>query len=162
MRVKKQVPFFTLFVLSAFATDGSSAFFVHDTTTTTTITTKTYFYKSSTRRRQSMPYCCDRPGRSLIRLNVDSANKEAEENDGDGGGIEQELERLQDQLQYIEAIEARNKAQLDSFVDEEDQWNSMDEEERELLKSKDAIQQKMELLTEQLVMLWMGQKSQDG
>ena len=145
MRVKKQFPFSTWFVLSIFAThDGSfsNAFLVRDT--------ETKFYKSS---RQCLPFASTS---TLVRLNGDNNN------DNDGGGIQEELERLQDQLQYIEAIESRNEAQLDSFVDEEDQWNSMEEEERELLKSKEAIQQKMELLTEQLVMLWMGQKSQDG
>jgi hypothetical protein len=87
-------------------------------------------------------------------------------NDSDEGepksGIEVELGRLQEQLSLIEALEARNKAQLDSFVDEDDQWNSMEKEERTLLKSKDSIVEKMEFLTEQMVMLWMGQKSQDG
>jgi hypothetical protein len=87
-------------------------------------------------------------------------------NDSDEGepksGIEAELGRLQEQLSLIEALEARNKAQLDSFVDEEDQWNSMEEEERNLLKSKDSIDEKMEFLTEQMIMLWIGQKSQDG
>lgn len=82
--------------------------------------------------------------------------------ENDGGAIQQELERLQDQLSIIEALEERNKAQLESFIDEEDQWNSMEEEEREFLKSKDSVIEQMELLTEQLVMLWMGQKSQDG
>ena len=82
--------------------------------------------------------------------------------ENDGGAIQQELERLQDQLSIIEALEERNKAQLESFVDEEDQWMSMDEEEREFLKSKDNVIEQMEILTEQLVMLWMGQKSQDG
>jgi hypothetical protein len=87
-------------------------------------------------------------------------------NDSDEGepksGIEAELGRLQEQLSLIEALEARNKAQLDSFVDEEDQWNSMEKEERNLLKSKDSIDEKMEFLTEQMIMLWIGQKSQDG
>lgn len=82
--------------------------------------------------------------------------------ENDGGAIQQELERLQDQLSIIEALEERNKAQLESFIDEEDQWSSMEDEEREILKSKDSVIEQMELLTEQLVMLWMGQKSQDG
>lgn len=56
----------------------------------------------------------------------------------------------------------RNKAQLESFVDEQDQWESLEEYERELLMSKDSILQKMEGLTEQLVMLFMGQKMKDG
>ena len=89
-----------------------------------------------------------------------SLSQDSTENDGEA--IQQELERLQDQLSIIEALEERNKAQLESFIDEEDQWNSMEEEEREILKSKDSVIEQMELLTEQLIMLWMGQKSQDG
>eukprot|EP00980_Cylindrotheca_fusiformis_P009204 scaffold2003_cov139-Cylindrotheca_fusiformis.AAC.20 len=88
------------------------------------------------------------------------------ENDADGeienNGIEAELQRLQDQLSSIEALEARNEAQLDSFVNEEDQWNSMEAEEQNLLKSKDEVIEKMETLAEQMVVLWMGQKSQEG
>ena len=82
--------------------------------------------------------------------------------ENDGGAIQQELERLQNQLSIIEALEERNKAQLESFIDEEDQLASMEEEEREFLKSKDSVIEQMEILTEQLVMLWMGQNSQDG
>ena len=89
-----------------------------------------------------------------------SLSQDSTENDG--GAIQQELERLQNQLSIIEALEERNKAQLESFIDEEDQFNSMEEEERDLLKSKDSVIEQMELLTEQLIMLWMGQKSQDG
>ena len=76
--------------------------------------------------------------------------------------IEMELERLQEQLSLIEALEARNEAQLDSFVDKEDQWNSLENEERTLLESKDAVVQRLDILGEQLVQLWMGQKSMEG
>ncbi|KAL3938323.1 MAG: hypothetical protein SGBAC_006738 [Bacillariaceae sp.] len=81
---------------------------------------------------------------------------------GQQSGIEAELERLQEQLHLIEALEERNKAQLDSFVDEEDQRNSLEEDEKELLDSKEKIVERMDLLAEQMIMLWMGQKSQDG
>lgn len=77
-------------------------------------------------------------------------------------GIEEELERLQNQLSLIEALEERNKAQIESFVDEEDQWQSLEEEERDLLNSKYSIMQKIEELSEQLVMLFMGQKMRNG
>ena len=91
-------------------------------------------------------------------------------NDDDNNGrvrspsaaVEEELENLKNQLTLIEALEARNESQIDSFVDEEDQWNSMEEEDRTLLQSKDSILERMELLTEQLIQLWMGQKSMDG
>jgi hypothetical protein len=76
--------------------------------------------------------------------------------------FEEELDRLQQQLSWIEALEARNEAQLDSFIDKKDQWNSLEEEEKILLESKESIVQEMEILTEQLIQLWMGQKSMDG
>lgn len=76
--------------------------------------------------------------------------------------IEAELERLQQQLSLIEALEARNEAQLDSFVDKDGQWDSLGEEEKVLLESKESIIHEMEILAEQLVQLWMGQKSIDG
>jgi len=47
-------------------------------------------------------------------------------------------------------------------VDVEDQWDSLEEDERILLSSKDLITQEMESLTEQLVMLFMGQKMMEG
>ena len=131
-------------------------------TTTTTVTCRKLAIK-----RQGPSWPTSR--RCLQRLYLTSPDNEnnAQERDdnsasGGGGGIELELERIQDQLNLIEAIEARNRAQLDSFVDEDDQWNSMDEEEQIFLKSKDTLVKKMELLTEQLVNMWMGQKSMDG
>lgn len=86
---------------------------------------------------------------------------------GSNGGIsktsiEEELEQLQNQLSLIGALEERNKAQLGSFVDEEDQWDSLEEEERVFLRSKGSVIQQMEYLTEQLVMSFMGQKMMDG
>lgn len=80
----------------------------------------------------------------------------------DKTSIEEELERLQQTLATIEALEERNKAQLDSFVDEKDQWNSMEEFERELLDSKDDIVERMEKITEELLQMWMGAKSMEG
>jgi len=63
--------------------------------------------------------------------------------------VEEEFDRLQGQMHYIEALEIRNEAQLGSFVDREDQWNSMEEDERELLESKDSILLRMEYLREE-------------
>lgn len=76
--------------------------------------------------------------------------------------IEKELERLQQILTSIEALEERNKAQIDSFVDEQDQWESMDESERQLLESKSEVEKQMEKMTEELMQMWMGAKSMDG
>ena len=63
----------------------------------------------------------------------------------DSGIIQEEEEKeiLENELMLIEAIEERNNAQIDSFVDEQDQWESMDEGERQLLLSKDQILQKL-------------------
>jgi len=76
--------------------------------------------------------------------------------------IQTELERLQNQLSLIEALESRNASQLESFVDEQDQWESMEPEERQLLTSKLDILERLETLTQELVQLWMGAKSQEG
>ena len=76
--------------------------------------------------------------------------------------IEIELERLQQILTSIEALEERNKAQIDSFIDEQDQWESMDESERQLLESKTDVEKQMEKMTEELMQMWMGAKSMDG
>ena len=84
------------------------------------------------------------------------------EDNSSSGGIEEELEKLQHQLTLIEAIEERNKAQIYSFIDEEDQWNSMEEWEQELLSSKDALTQRMEQMTEELVLMFMGEKAKNG
>ena len=65
-------------------------------------------------------------------------------------------------LMALFSLQERNKAQLDSFVDEEHQWESMEEDERILLSSKEGIIQKMDDLAEELVMLFMGQKMKDG
>ena len=76
--------------------------------------------------------------------------------------IKQEIERLQQQLTYIGALEERNKAQLDSFVDEKDQWDSMEEDERQLLLSKTEIEMTLEQMTTELVTMWLGGKSMEG
>ena len=64
----------------------------------------------------------------------DNDNDDDDDNDGET------IETLQNQLVYIEALEERNKAQLDSFVDEEDQWESMEDYEKELMSSKEDLE----------------------
>ncbi|KAL7437250.1 hypothetical protein ACHAXM_005536, partial [Skeletonema potamos] len=83
-------------------------------------------------------------------------------NDDLSTGIEEELEKLQNQLTLIVALEERNKAQIESFIDEEDQWNSLEEWEQELLSSKEELTQRMEQLTEELVLMFMGEKAKNG
>lgn len=75
---------------------------------------------------------------------------------------ENELEQLQNSLSLIEALEERNRAQVDSFIDEQDQWNSLDEEEKLLLGSKVEIEKRIEDIVTGLVGDWIGQKSMDG
>lgn len=95
-----------------------------------------------------------------LRLTPDDGG--LEDGPSGSGGIEEEIERLQNQLTLIGAIEERNRAQLGSFVDEQDQWDSLDEEEREFLSSKDSIVTRMEQLSEELVLLFLGQKMKNG
>lgn len=76
--------------------------------------------------------------------------------------LEMELAQLQEHFTLIEALEARNEAQLESFIGQQDQWDSLVPEERQLLESKPQVQARMEILAEQLVQLWMGQKSMEG
>jgi hypothetical protein len=76
--------------------------------------------------------------------------------------VEEELNRLQNNLHAIEALEERNKAQIESFIDEADQWDSLEDYERELLQSKEAVVQRLNKMTEELLQMWMGAKSMDG
>jgi len=54
--------------------------------------------------------------------------------------------QLQNELHLIEAIEQRNVAQLGSFIDEKHQWDSMSQDERDLLLRKDFIVKRLEEL----------------
>ena len=94
------------------------------------------------------------------RSNADNDNSDRQTSESNI--LEEELERLQNQLSLIEALEERNKAQLESFVDEQDQWDSMDQEDRELLLQKDDIIRRLEILAEEVVQIWMGAKSMEG
>ena len=77
-------------------------------------------------------------------------------------GLANELEDIQYQLSLIEALEERNRAQLDSFVDENDQWESMEEHERQLLLSKETLEQRLEEILSDWVNSWVGRKSLEG
>lgn len=96
------------------------------------------------------------PRYSSVEGGSDTNEEESKSN------LELELEDLQNRLALIEALEERNKAQIESFVDEQDQWESLEPEEQELLQSKQDTIDRMELLAEQLVLGWMGQKSLEG
>ena len=90
---------------------------------------------------------------------ADNANESTSE---PSNAITEEMEQLQQQLTYIEVLEERNKAQLGSFVDAQDQWDSMEDEERQLLQSKADIERRLEQMTSELVSMWMGSKSMEG
>ena len=64
------------------------------------------------------------------------------------GNLLKEKQELEDELQLIWAIEQRNEAQLGSFVDEEAQWLSMTDEERQLLTRKPFVEECIEALNE--------------
>lgn len=81
--------------------------------------------------------------RAHWRLSATAADNEDADSEND---VQAKMEELQNQLSYIEALEERNLAQLDSFVDEEDQWESMEDFERELLLSKDDTIKELERL----------------
>ena len=49
------------------------------------------------------------------------------------------ISSLQNTLCSIEALEERNTAQMQSFIDEKDQWESLELYEQELLSSKEEI-----------------------
>jgi len=72
--------------------------------------------------------------------------------DGNGEGEQEDEEKsltsLQNTLASIEALEERNAAQLESFVDEEDQWESMEIFEQELLSSKENVLKQLEGLSD--------------
>mgnify|MGYP000592641296 CR=1 FL=1 len=53
--------------------------------------------------------------------------------------IHQEINQVEYQLSLIEALQERNKAQLDSFIDEQDQWDSMEDSDQELLSSEEEL-----------------------
>jgi len=112
------------------------------------------------RRRLSLENCLCNGVQALSRLCMSGGNED--DDPSSRTGIEEELERLQNQLSLIEAIEERNRAQLESFVDKKNQWESLEEDERVLLSSKDEILKKMEVLSEEIVMLFIGQKVKNG
>eukprot|EP00544_Gedaniella_sp_CCMP2646_P011490 CAMPEP_0202505080 /NCGR_PEP_ID=MMETSP1361-20130828/46335_1 /ASSEMBLY_ACC=CAM_ASM_000849 /TAXON_ID=210615 /ORGANISM="Staurosira complex sp., Strain CCMP2646" /LENGTH=72 /DNA_ID=CAMNT_0049138753 /DNA_START=318 /DNA_END=536 /DNA_ORIENTATION=- len=72
------------------------------------------------------------------------------------------MDELKYRISLIEALEERNKTQLDSFIDEQDQWESLEEHERNLLSSKQTAEDRMEDLVSELINDWMGRKSLDG
>jgi hypothetical protein len=76
--------------------------------------------------------------------------------DEDGGDDDAlVLEDLQNQLTWIEAIEERNLAQLESFIDERHQWESLETAEQDLLSRKQSILDSSDDLTKKLLLCKM-------
>ena len=57
-----------------------------------------------------------------------------------------EYNALQNELQYIYALEQRNEAQLGSFVSVEAQWMAQDEDDRIMLSKKKSVKVRMEMI----------------
>eukprot|EP00614_Pseudopedinella_elastica_P024160 CAMPEP_0172623736 /NCGR_PEP_ID=MMETSP1068-20121228/131135_1 /TAXON_ID=35684 /ORGANISM="Pseudopedinella elastica, Strain CCMP716" /LENGTH=252 /DNA_ID=CAMNT_0013432407 /DNA_START=86 /DNA_END=841 /DNA_ORIENTATION=+ len=72
--------------------------------------------------------------RALLRRSTASADDTEPIED-----LENRLEELFGEMALIEAIEERNKAQIDSFVDAKAQWDSMDDADRYLLGRKTGV-----------------------
>ena len=99
----------------------------------------------------------------MIKISLSPSNGSISPlDDAASNALTDEVERLQGQLQLIEALKERNRAQLDSFLDEEDQWESLEPEERDLLNSKESCEEKLEQLTSEMVDIWMTGKSLEG
>ena len=60
-----------------------------------------------------------------------------------------DLEALQNEWTLSDAIEQRNLAQLDSFVDADAQWAAQDEGDRWLLRRKPLVEQRIDELRKQ-------------
>mgnify|MGYP003974060279 CR=1 FL=1 len=63
---------------------------------------------------------------------------------------ERELASLYGTWQYIQALKQRNRAQLDSFVSAEAQWETQSQEDRDYLESLPAVEARIDLIAQQL------------
>ena len=74
---------------------------------------------------------------TLLSSSVENNRNENESNKTEDNEIL--ISSLQNTLCSIEALEERNTAQIQSFIDEKDQWESLELYEQELLSSKEEI-----------------------
>jgi hypothetical protein len=106
-----------------------------------------------------MPFTFYRPTTTKSALMVLFGQRQDNNDDNEKGGGQEDndddsniipghlrLQRLQNELLWIEAIEERNRAQLDSFIDEQHQWESLDSDEKDLLLGKQSIMDTIEKL----------------
>lgn len=107
---------------------------------------------------------CRRHGTGCGRLPLLPQRRPVHDGSGDviPAHIQHVLDDLQYQLSLIEALKGRNRAQLDSFVNANDQCVSLSADEKALLNSKDALEDRLEEIIADLINSGMGWKSLDG
>ena len=76
---------------------------------------------------------------TLLSSSVENNRNENENESNKTEDNEILISSLQNTLCSIEALEERNIAQIQSFIDEKDQWESLELYEQELLSSKEEI-----------------------
>mmetsp|Transcript_17969 Transcript_17969/g.34085 ORF Transcript_17969/g.34085 Transcript_17969/m.34085 type:complete len:155 (-) Transcript_17969:204-668(-) len=93
----------------------------------------------ATRRFTTMRVSCSSPPPPSDSTPGGASRREA---------LEQEKQELQDKLHYIEALVQRNEAQIYSFVDEQHQWESQSEEDRQDILSRPWVEARIEEIDE--------------
>jgi hypothetical protein len=87
---------------------------------------------------------------SSVENNINDDNNESNGSKDDDNEDFDEMSlisSLQNTICSIEALEERNTAQIESFIDEKDQWESLELYEQELLSSKEEILKQLSELT---------------
>eukprot|EP00751_Fragilariopsis_kerguelensis_P039830 CAMPEP_0171023804 /NCGR_PEP_ID=MMETSP0736-20130129/32470_1 /TAXON_ID=186038 /ORGANISM="Fragilariopsis kerguelensis, Strain L26-C5" /LENGTH=151 /DNA_ID=CAMNT_0011463349 /DNA_START=84 /DNA_END=539 /DNA_ORIENTATION=- len=95
--------------------------------------------RSPIRIKQTTRMSWKSPFSFIFPASLSSSENSILNEDNDNDQDEEIISSLQNTLSYIEALEQRNTAQIYSFVDEKDQWESLEPYERELLSSKEEI-----------------------
>mmetsp|Transcript_11985 Transcript_11985/g.11706 ORF Transcript_11985/g.11706 Transcript_11985/m.11706 type:complete len:156 (-) Transcript_11985:1892-2359(-) len=95
--------------------------------------------RSPIRIKQTTRMSWKSPSSFAFPASLSSSENSILNEDNDNDQDEEIISSLQNTLSYIEALEQRNTAQIYSFVDEKDQWESLEPYERELLSSKEEI-----------------------
>jgi hypothetical protein len=88
-------------------------------------------------------YICHHQSRSLNRAVKENAEGPFIQ-DRSNDSLIREREELQNELHWVEAIELRNQAQIMSFVDEKAQWESMTDQERNMLLRRPYLEARLD------------------
>ena len=88
---------------------------------------------------------------TLLSSSVENNRNENENESNKTEDNEILISSLQNTLCSIEALEERNTAQIQSFIDEKDQWESLELYEQELLSSKEEILKRLSELNLSLI-----------